>query len=124
MNVGHHDASSLSVGLKGEVPTREVEGTEVPLFSASASTKQDTALVSLSNLDAESARTVVLDLRGREVTGFSGRVLTAPAPQTHNTPDQPAAVAPVPLQDMRRHERGLEVVLPPHSYATVSLELV
>ncbi|WP_108718283.1 alpha-N-arabinofuranosidase [Miniimonas sp. S16] len=123
MNVGHHDAASLAVRVKGEVPTREVEGTELPLLSASASTKDDTALVSLSNLDAQEARTVVLDLRGRDVTASSARVLTAATLQTHNTPGAPDAVAPVAHDGVRPHALGLEVDLPAHSYVTVSLEL-
>jgi alpha-N-arabinofuranosidase len=123
MNTGHHDAASLDVGIKGEIPTREVEGTELPLFSTSASVNGDTALVSLSNLDAETARTVVLDLRGRTVTGHAARVLTAPTLQTHNTPEHPDAVAPVAHAGVREHAHGLEVDLPAHSYVTVELQL-
>jgi alpha-N-arabinofuranosidase len=122
MNTGHHDADSLDVTLRG-VPEREVDGGALPLVSASASVKGDTALVSLSNLDADAERTVVLDLRGREVTGHAGTVLTASATAAHNTPEAPDAVVPVPLDSVRAHERGLEVTLPAHSYATVSLTL-
>lgn len=124
MNVAHQGAAALAVHVRGDVPTREVEGERIPLLSASASTKDDTALVSLSNLDAETARTVVLDLRGREVAGYAGRVLTAETLQTHNTPEVPDAVAPVAHDGVRRHPRGLEVDLPAHSYVTVSLDLV
>ena len=123
MNAEHQDAARLLVRTKGEVPTREVEGEEIPLFSASASTKGDAALVSLSNLDADAPRTVVLDLRGREVTGRSARVLSAPALQAHNTPADPSAVAPVDYAGVREHSAGLEVELPPHAYVTVSLTL-
>jgi alpha-N-arabinofuranosidase len=123
MNTGHHDADSLSVGIKGTAPTREVEGSELSLFSASASVKDDTALISLSNLDASSARTVVLDLRGRSVTGSSARLLSAPTLQTHNTPEQPDAVSPVAHAGIRLHAHGLEVDLPAHSYVTVKLQL-
>ncbi|PWD51808.1 alpha-N-arabinofuranosidase [Serinibacter arcticus] len=123
MNVGHHDASTLAVSLKGELPTREVAGGELSLVSASASTTDTSALVSLSNLDAGHARTIVLDLRGRDVTEFSARVLTAPTLQTHNTPQAPDAVAPAAHDGVRAHARGLEVDLPAHSYVTVSLAL-
>lgn len=121
MNVGHHDAASLAVHV--DAPTRDVNGVALPLLSASASTKDDTALISLSHLDAESSRTVVLDLRGRSFTDYSARVLTAPTLQAHNTPDNPDSVAPQPLEGIRLHERGLELDLPPHSYTTVSLQL-
>ena len=123
MNTGHHDARSLDTRLLGDVPTRTVEGADLPLLSASASTKGDTALVSLSNLDAESGRTVVLDLRGRGVVGHRARVLTAGETSAHNTADRPDAVAPVALDSVRVHEHGLEVDLPAHSYVTVELDL-
>lgn len=123
MNTGHHDASSLSVDIKGTVPTHDAGGTELSLFSASASVKGDTALVSLSNLDASAERTVVLDLRGRIVTGSSARILNAPTLQTHNTPEDPDAVSPVTHTGIREHACGLEIDLPAHSYVTVQLHL-
>jgi len=122
MNTGHHDAAALDVHLQG-VPTLQVDGRELPLVSASASTKGDSALVSLTNLDAEQGRTVVLDLRGRNVVGRSARVLTAGALEAHNTVGEPQAVAPVVHDGIRQHEAGLEVDLPAHSYVTVSLDL-
>jgi alpha-N-arabinofuranosidase len=95
----------------------------LPLVSASASVKGDTALVSLSNLDAETDRTLVLDLRGRDVVGHTARVLTAKALDAHNTPEQLDAVAPTDHAGVSPHPRGLEVDLPAHSYVTVALEL-
>jgi len=123
MNTGHHDAARLPLAFREELPTRSVEGAEIPLVSASASTKDGAALISLSNLDADAATTVVLDLRGRSFSGYEVTLLTAETLQTHNTPEAPDAVAPVAHTGVREHERGLEVELPPHSYVTVSLQL-
>ncbi|PFG44840.1 alpha-N-arabinofuranosidase [Isoptericola jiangsuensis] len=122
MNTPHHDADSLAVHLR-DVPAREVDGGTLPLVSASASVKEDAALVSLTNLDADAPRTLVLDLRGREVTGHVATVLAAPETSSHNTADRPDAVAPAPLGTVRPHPRGLEVELPAHSYVTVALAL-
>jgi alpha-N-arabinofuranosidase len=122
MNSGHQDAAALAVHLRN-ADTRTVEGNELSLVSASASVKGDYALVSLSNLDAEIDRTVVLDLRGRDVVGHSARVLTAPALDAHNSPERLDAVAPAAHTGVRTHARGLEVELPAHSYVTVSLDL-
>ena len=122
MNTGHHDAQALAAHVV-DADTRASDGRDLPLLSASASTKDGAALVSLSNLDAEQPRTVVLDLRGADVAGFSARVLTAASTAEHNTPQNPDAVAPAAHDGIRRHERGLEVDLPAHSYVTVSLEL-
>jgi alpha-N-arabinofuranosidase len=121
MNTGHHDAASLAVHV--DAPRREVDGRTLPLLTASASTKGDTALISLSHLDAESSRTVVLDLRGRGVAGHLARVLSAESPAAHNTPERPRAVAPEKLEAVRPHRRGLELDLPPHSFVTVALAL-
>ncbi|MVA76667.1 alpha-N-arabinofuranosidase [Auraticoccus sp. F435] len=123
MNTGHHDARRLDVHLQDDSDPREVEGQPLELLSASASTKDGTALVSLSNLDADRPRSVLLDLRGMEVTGHRARVLTAPAIQAHNTPADPTAVAPAEHDGVQPHPRGLLVELPPHSYTTVSLDL-
>ena len=95
------------------------------MLSASASTTGQTALVSLSNLDHAESRTLVLDLRGRTVAGHTATVLTGASSAAHNTPEQPDAVAPRPLETVRELEREgqLEVTLPPHSFATVELQL-
>ncbi|GAA0921201.1 alpha-L-arabinofuranosidase C-terminal domain-containing protein [Virgisporangium ochraceum] len=119
MNVGHHDARALAVHFRDGVPNRD----GLDLVSASASTQNDTALVSLTNLDAEAPRTVLLDLRGREVSAHRARVLTGSHLQAHNTADAPDAVAPTEHPAVRAHPRGLEVDLPPHSYVTVHLDL-
>lgn len=85
MNTGHHDAAALDVHLTA-TPTKAVGEGELERVSASASVKGDTALVSLTNLDADGPATVVLDLRGRAVTGTRGRILTADTLQAANTP--------------------------------------
>ena len=122
MNTGHHDAASLVVHLK-DVPHIPVDGTELPLVSASASTTGDSALISLSHMDTSMPCTVVLDLRGRPVIGHRARVLTAPDLNGHNTPAAPDVVAPADHEAVRPHARGLEVDLPPHAYVTVELTL-
>jgi alpha-N-arabinofuranosidase len=122
MNAGHQDANALAVHLR-DVPGTEADGRELPLVSASASVKDDAALVSLSNLDAETARTIVLDLRGRDVVGHDARALTATDLRAHNTPEAPDAVVPTQHEGVRAHPRGLEVDLPAHSFVTVRLSL-
>ncbi|MBB1509289.1 alpha-N-arabinofuranosidase [Tessaracoccus sp. MC1756] len=122
MNKGHHDADSLAVSWIGEpVSTREVGKATVPMVSASASTKDGAALVSLSNIDLEAATTVRLALRGRPVTAVTGRVLTAPSISDHNSPDVPDAVSPSSFEVGLPSDGVLEVELPPHSFVTLSL---
>jgi len=123
MNRGHHDATSLAVHVLEHPETRTADGRPLDVLSASASTRDGTALVSLSNLDAEHPLEVVLDLRGRAVTAHSGRVLTGARLQAHNSVSEPDAVAPTELTTIEADDRGLRVMLPPHSFATVSLTL-
>jgi alpha-N-arabinofuranosidase len=123
MNRGHHDAASLAVHVLEQPGTRSEGGRPLDVLSVSASTRDDTALVSLSNLDAEHPLDVVLDLRGRRVTAHAGRVLTGPQLQAHNSTSEPEAVAPTELTSIEADERGLRVTLPAHSFATISLTL-
>ncbi|GAB6903399.1 alpha-N-arabinofuranosidase [Kineosporia succinea] len=118
MNTGHHDAASLEAHV---IDDRRFE--DVPLLSASASTTGESALISLSNLDAGQARPVVLDLRGQDVSGYGARILTSGSLHDHNDPSRPNTVRPRPHEGVSRHEKGLIVDLPAHSYVTVSLEL-
>jgi len=126
MNTGHHDAQLLPLRLDASDHTKSVDGSDIPTVSASASTTGDTALVSLSNLDAAGELTVVLDLRGRSVVSAKARLLAADSLQDHNTATRPDAVS------VRDHEvraadgtygHGLAVTLPAASYATIELEL-
>lgn len=123
MNRGHHDATSVPTVLVEKPATREADGRPLESVSASASVTEHGGLVSISNLDASAGLELVLDLRGREVTGWRGRLLTAPDPHAHNTPEHPDAVAPVELTAIERDPRGLRVTLPPHAFATVELNL-
>ncbi|MGY5765296.1 alpha-N-arabinofuranosidase [Brachybacterium sp. DNPG3] len=125
MNAAHQDARSLATHVSLPEAPKDVEGRALPLVSASASVREDegTALISLSNLDADEARTLVLDLRGREIADVTATLLTGEGTATFNSPEHPEAVVPVALTDVREHPKGLELTLPAHSFATVSLTL-
>jgi len=123
MNRMHQDATSVPVHILGGPGFRTANSTPFDLITASASVRDGSALVSLSNVDAEEAVDIVLDLRGVDVAAFEGRLLTASTLQTHNSAQDPDAVAPVPLDGIERHPRGLRVSLPRHSFATITLEL-
>ncbi len=101
MNTGHHDAASLEAHV---IDDRRFE--DVPLLSASASTTGESALISLSNLDAGQARPVVLDLRGQDVSGYGARILTSGSLHDHNDPSRPNTVRPRPHEGVSRHEKG------------------
>jgi alpha-L-arabinofuranosidase len=124
MNKGHQDAASLAVHLSTS-GTRRGEGeNELETLSVSASVRDETVLISLTNLDADAPTEVTVDLRGRAIGETTARVLTADRPHTHNTGEAPAAVAPRPFDGLTRAEPGLRLTLPPHSFVTVEAPLV
>jgi alpha-N-arabinofuranosidase len=126
MNRAHHDARSLDVRMHGVGRRTLEDGSELDLLSLSASTKDDEALISLSNLDATHSHEVMLDLRGRRVAGSAARLLTGDTVQAHNTAASPDAVGvrSHPIQEVANDfGHGIRIELPPHSYATVSLQL-
>ncbi|MFF3918127.1 alpha-N-arabinofuranosidase [Streptomyces sp. NPDC001852] len=121
MNKGHQDATSLPVHLRADGARRRVGETELETVSVSASVKDGALLVSLSNLDAGEAAEVTLDLRGGRIGEARARILTADKLQAHNTPQTPEAVAPRAFDGdgVRVTDRGLALIVPPHSFVTV-----
>lgn len=117
MNSGHHDATSLPAHVVA--PRHAVDGVEAPTVSASASISGDSVLISVTNVDLESV-TVDVDIRGGEVNDATGRILTAERPDAYNRPGDGDAVSPKPLSGIETTPTGLRIVLPPHSFVTVS----
>lgn len=64
MTKGHQDATSLRVDTPAGIPTRDVDGKQLPTISVTASRKNGRLLISLSNLDAGAGQDVEIDLRG------------------------------------------------------------
>ncbi|WP_127550145.1 alpha-N-arabinofuranosidase [Actinoplanes sp. OR16] len=123
MNRGHQDATSLRVDPRTAPPSRPVGDTTLTTVSMSASRKDGRLLVSLSNLDAEAAADVAIDLRGGTAGQPEALILTAGAPQDHNTPQAPSAVAPRPYDGVSLTGGTLRVHLPAHAFVTVSAGL-
>jgi len=118
MNKGHHDATSLPTHVSG--PSRTVAGRDVPVVSASASTKNGTALVSVTNVDLDAPLEVELQVRGATLSGATGRLLWADSANAYNRPGAADTVSPVRLEHLEQTPAGLRLTLPPHSFATVS----
>ncbi len=102
------------------IPTREVDGKELETVSVSASRKDGRLLVSLSNLDADAAQDVEIDLRGGGLGDFEALILNADTLQSHNTPEALEAVAPQKHDGVKVEGSKLRVHLPAHSFVTVS----
>jgi alpha-N-arabinofuranosidase len=124
MNKRHHDATLLDLRYASPLDVRRVGELDLRTLSMSASTKDGTALLSLTNLDAETERIVEVDLRGGAFEVGRTRVLTADQLADYNTADRPAAVAPQVLDEVKRSADTLTIQVPAHSFVTVELDSV
>lgn len=117
----HHDAVLLPLTVV-EMGRYARDAESVPAVSATASRdRQGVVHVTMSNLDPGQPRTVVAELRGATVNGATGRVLTAPAINSHNTFEQPTAVQPAPFTGAQVAGGRLTVTLPPKSVVVLEL---
>lgn len=115
------DATVLPIDVKA--PYYAKDQFTMPAVSASAVRGRDGKVhVGLSNLDPNQPNTVTIDLAGVSATGVSGRVLTAPAMNAHNTFDAPDAVHPVAFDGARIEGGKLVVTLPAKSVAVLELQ--
>jgi alpha-N-arabinofuranosidase len=110
----YQDASALAIDLKS--PWYNKDSSTVPAVSASAVRDKAGRLhIGLVNVDPTHAIAVTAKLSGVTLTSAAGRVLTAPAINSHNTFEQPAVVKPVPFSGATVEGNTLKVVLPPKS---------
>jgi alpha-N-arabinofuranosidase len=123
MNKGHHDAASLPIHLSSRGANRQVGGRTLKTLSMSASTKDGQTLISLTNLEADAAHTVEIDMRGGECQVAQSRILTSPRLPDHNSTQQPDTVLPQKFDGVTQSGHTLQVELPAHSFATVQLQI-
>jgi alpha-L-arabinofuranosidase len=117
----HHDAVLLPVRV-ASAGWYALGADSIPAVSASASRDRGGVVhLTLSNLDPAQARAVELDVRGARVSAATGRVLTAPAMNSHNTFDRPDAVRPAPFTGVRVAEGRLAATLPARSVVVLEL---
>ncbi len=115
----HQGATSIPVQLT--TPDYQLGDEKIPAVSASASKKDGKIHVSFSNCDPNRAITVTCKLAGVSSTSVTGRVLTAPAIDSHNTFDKPDTVKPATFDEAKIAGDTLTVTLP--SKSVVMLEL-
>lgn len=116
----HHDATFLPVDVTTDNATLGTES--LPAVSASASRDaQGRVHLSLVNLDPKTVATVDARIEGQKFTSVSGRVLTAPAMDTHNTFDAPNRVQPAAFTGATLQDSSLKVRLPPRSVVVLTL---
>lgn len=117
----HHEAKMLPIDLRG--PDYEFGNERIPAVNASASRDAAGKIhVSLANLNPTAAVPVEGEIRGVNLTGGRGRVLTAATMQAHNTFERPAEVEPAAFSGFKVDGGKLAVELPPKSVVVLELD--
>jgi alpha-L-arabinofuranosidase len=105
-----------------QAPEYKTGNWTLPAVDVSAARGVDGKLyVSMSNLDANKAATVTVNVKGIQAKHASGRLLTAPAMDSRNTFDKPTAVQPTSIKGSRKGD-AFVWQLPARSVAVVALD--
>jgi alpha-N-arabinofuranosidase len=118
----HQGATSLPIALSA--PDYAFGSSKVPAVSAAASRDNAGKVhVSLVNANPNSAITVACTVAGLSAKSVTGRVLTSPAMQDHNTFAAPDVVKPEPFNGAKLDANGLlSITLPAKSVVVLTLE--
>ena len=117
----HQDATLLP----GDLQAAEYQfGSEqIPAVSASVSRdKQGAIHATFCNLNPHHPADVACELQGTKARKLSGRILTAPEMNTHNTFEKPDAVTPAAFSAFKATANGFNVTLPSKSVVLVTVE--
>jgi alpha-N-arabinofuranosidase len=121
MDTVHHDATLLPSELQSV--DYAFGDKKIPAVSASASRDQAGKIhVTLCNLNPNQSIVVPCELQGSRVRKISGRVLTAPEMNAHNTVAQPDKVKPVEFNAFKVTANGFVTTLPAKSVVIMEVE--
>ncbi|OYQ31525.1 alpha-N-arabinofuranosidase [Niveispirillum lacus] len=94
----------------------------LPAISASSARAKDgSILVALTNIDPNNTVTATVTLEGAAAATISGRILTAPAMNSHNSFGQADAVKPAAFTGARIQGGALSVTLPAKSVVVLTV---
>jgi alpha-N-arabinofuranosidase len=121
MDTVHHDATLLPSELQSV--DYSLGDKTIPALSASSSRDQAGRIhVTLCNLNPDQPAEVTCELQGARATRLSGRILTAPAMNAHNTFDQPDNVKPVEFNAFKITDNGFVTILPAKSVVVLEVQ--
>ena len=117
----HQDATLLPLDLDSnymyEFGERKLEA-----INASASVDEDGAIhVSLVNIHPDEEADISIEIRGKEVSEVSGRILTAPELNSHNTFERPDLVKPEIFKGAKFGKGKLSLTLPAKSVVVLEI---
>lgn len=122
MYVPFQDATSLPLTLKDN-PQYSYNGSSIPEISASAARAKDGKLyLALVNTNPNKDADVAVDVPGVSIKSVKGRVLTAPAIDTHNTFQAPDTIKPAPFSANAGADGKLTIKIPSKAVIVVAVE--
>ncbi len=117
----HQDATLLPTEL--QCMDYEFGDQKLPALNASASKDKTGKIhISLCNLDPNNSANLDCELRGIKAKKVSGRVLTSPAINSHNTFERPEVVKPEIFKDAKLNGSMLTTTLPAKSIVVLEIE--
>jgi alpha-N-arabinofuranosidase len=117
----HQDATMLPVTITSNEYV--FNNQKLKAISASASKDANGVMhISLVNIDAKKEQEITLDLRGSKFSNVTGRILTSPKIQDHNTFDNPEKVKPANFKGITLNGNTLKGKLPPFSVVVLELK--
>ena len=118
----HQDATYLPLELNCEIMDVR-DNRKVPMISATASKDKNGKIhVSMSNIDADNAQEVTINLPGVQAKKAVGEILTAANLTDYNSFEKPDIVKPVPFKEAKINKGILKVKLPAKSIVTFELQ--
>lgn len=117
----HQDATLLPLTLQTE--NYELNGQKIPAITASASKDKEGVIhISLTNADPHRDLTVNCKINGTDFSEISGRILTAPELNAHNTFDKPQTIQPADFKGAKLAHHQVVVKLPAKSIVVLTLK--
>jgi alpha-N-arabinofuranosidase len=117
----YQDAAVLAIDLKS--PWYNRDASTMPAVSASAVRGKDGRVhIGLVNVDPNRAVAITAKLSGSTGASVTGRVLTAPAINSHNTFEQTTTVKPAAFSGATVESGVLKAMLPPKSVVVLDLQ--
>ncbi|MET0320577.1 MAG: alpha-L-arabinofuranosidase C-terminal domain-containing protein, partial [Duganella sp.] len=112
----------LPITLKDN-PQYSYNGSSIPEISASAARAKDGKLyLALVNTNPNKDAEVAVDVPGQAIKSVKGRLLTAAAPDAHNTFQAPDAIKPVPFSASAGADGKLTIKIPAKAVIVVAVE--
>lgn len=117
----HQDATHLPLDLMCDKVTVRDNRT-VALISATASRNKEGVIhLSLSNVDADEAQEVTVDLNGAKASQVNGQMLTSANLTDYNSFEKPNSVKPTAFNNAKIAKGKLTITLPAKSIVTLSV---